>query len=109
MQFHRWRRIGFEGLESRRLLTACELDPQPGDANMDCFIDMADWMQVMKTGKRPGTPATWEEGDWNGDGVYSSDDLSLVFHSGWFEQGQYDDRGTVAINELKPITRIRPS
>ena len=109
MRLDHWRSIWFEGLESRRLLTACEIDPQPGDANLDCFVDIADWLQIAKFGKRRGDPATWEEGDWNGDGIHDADDLSLVFHDGWFERGLYDDRGTAAMNELKPISRFRPA
>ena len=93
-----------ENLESRWLFAACEIDPRPGDANKDCFIDIADFVQVIKFGKFANEPATWEEGDWNGDGIFTHEDRVPVMKSGGFEQGLYDERGSVAENELKPIS-----
>ena len=49
---------------------------QPGDANRDFRFDVEDLLQVLRGGKfASGEPASWEEGDWNGDAVFSQLDI----------------------------------
>ena len=38
---------------------------------------------------KTGQPATWGEGDWNGDGVYNQLDTVLALQAGIFKQGPY--------------------
>jgi hypothetical protein len=49
---------------------------EPGDANRDFEFDPNDLIQVMRIGKfETGEFAGWEEGDWNGDGVFDEGDM----------------------------------
>jgi hypothetical protein len=53
-----------------------------GDANLDGRFDRSDIKQVLHANKySTGQQATRGEGDWNGDGVFDSADLVLVFQS----------------------------
>ncbi len=48
---------------------------QPGDANQDGTNDLADLMQVAEWNLlSTGSPATWAQGDYNGDGIYDLND-----------------------------------
>ena len=50
----------------------------PGDANRDGQVDEHDAAQVIFAGKYlTGLGASWEEGDWNGDGVFDQLDIVL--------------------------------
>ena len=60
----------------------------PGDANHDRRFDSHDLVFVMTAGKfNTGKPASWEEGDWNADGVFDHDDLSDVFLNNNYQRG----------------------
>ena len=51
----------------------------PGDANRDGVVDVLDGAQVQAAGKfGTGLPATWEEGDFNGDGKVTLADITLL-------------------------------
>ena len=79
----RYRRLvrGVEGLESRRMLSFAPL--QVGDANQNGSFDQADVIQVLHAGKYlTGEPATFAEGDWNGDGVFSPLDIVAALATG---------------------------
>ena len=55
------------------------LTSTPGDANHDGRFDQFDLIAVLNAGKfLSGQPATWEEGDWNVDGVFDSLDIALA-------------------------------
>ncbi|MCA9215830.1 MAG: hypothetical protein KDB27_22345 [Planctomycetales bacterium] len=98
-------KLAIEHFEQRQML-ACDIpfeELAPGDANMDCFIDIADFVQVLKFDKSQGDPATWEEGDFSGNGIIDHDDFRPWVVSRR-EPGIYDDRGTNAENELRPIS-----
>ena len=50
-----------------------------GDANKDGVVDVLDGSQVLAAGKfGTGAKATWEEGDFNLDGVVNSTDINLL-------------------------------
>ena len=52
---------------------------QPGDANLDQQFDTADIVAVLAANKfEKDEPATWAEGDWNGDRDFTTDDLILL-------------------------------
>ncbi|MFC1757229.1 hypothetical protein ACFL2H_00470 [Planctomycetota bacterium] len=94
-------RIGIEPLERRDLLAA---DFLAGDANRDYYVDESDFVLAMKAGKyETEDAAEWAEGDWNGDGEFNSDDHLLVFNSGPYRQGAYDDSAGDAVADLKPV------
>jgi hypothetical protein len=45
---------------------------------------------VLQTAKYlTGQPATCEEGDWNGDGVFDQSDIVAALQTGNFRQGPY--------------------
>ncbi len=47
-----------------------------GDANLDLEFNTGDLVQVLRAGKYETQQyASWAEGDWNGDGVFGTDDL----------------------------------
>jgi hypothetical protein len=59
-----------------------------GDSNMDGLFNSSDFVQVFQSGKfETGTPATWEEGDWDGDLRFATSDFVAAFQDGGFEQG----------------------
>jgi len=50
-----------------------------GDANRDGTVDILDVAQVLAAGKfANGQAATWEQGDFNGDGKVTDDDMGLL-------------------------------
>ena len=50
-----------------------------GDSNHDGVFDALDLSMVVQAGKyRMNMPATWEEGDWDGDGFFSTADIILA-------------------------------
>jgi len=63
---------------------------EPGDANRDFEFEPNDLIQVMRIGKfETGELAGWEEGDFNGDGVFDEGDIAAAFATGNFMQGPY--------------------
>lgn len=53
-----------------------------GDANRDGQFDAADLQHVFRAGKFENSGAgraTWEEGDWDGDGLFTTRDLVFAF------------------------------
>ena len=42
-------------------------------------------------------PASWSEGDWNGDGIFDSSDMVTAFADGGYEKGPRTD--AVAVPE----------
>ena len=56
-----------------------------GDANLDGTFDLRDVQRVLDAGKYGTTePAGFAEGDWDGDGLFTSDDIVLVLIAGGF-------------------------
>ena len=58
-----------------------------GDANLDGRFDDADLLQVFKKGEYEDDMAGnsgWADGDWNGDGEFSSDDVIAALADGLF-------------------------
>lgn len=54
-----------------------------GDANFDRQFDTRDIAAVLTAGKYgAGQPATWQEGDWNGDSIFDSGDIVEALQSG---------------------------
>ena len=68
-----------------------EADPYlPGDANRDSSFDQLDLVQVARGRKYDtGEPATWEEGDWNDDGVFNRLDVVAALATGNYLAGPY--------------------
>ena len=81
-----------------------------GDSNGDIYFDEADFIQTMKSGKyETDASATWEEGDWNGDGKYNSGDYVAAFVAGWYARGAYNDTAGDPVNELAPFSTAGPA
>ncbi|MCA9148585.1 MAG: hypothetical protein KDA92_04780 [Planctomycetales bacterium] len=80
------------------VLTACEV-LSAGDANLDCYFDAADWVQVMQRDLlNSGQAAEWADGDWNGDRLFKSSDVVSAFASTKYQTGYFGeppDDGTV--------------
>ena len=53
----------------------------PSDNNMFYFVEFVAGLYES------GVPATWVQGDWNGDGVFNSGDFINAFVSGGYEGG----------------------
>ena len=56
-----------------------------GNANFDLHFDSSDLIQVFKAGNPPRANASWEDGDWNGDGRFETDDLIFAFQHGGYQ------------------------
>ncbi len=81
-----------------------------GDSNGDIYFDEADFIQTMKAGKfETGESATWEEGDWNGDGQHNSSDYVAAFVAGWYAHGAYNDTAGDPLNDLAPFSTAGPA
>ncbi|MFC1759733.1 hypothetical protein ACFL2H_13365, partial [Planctomycetota bacterium] len=62
-----------------------------GDTNEDYFFDETDFILANKSGKfETGEPATNSEGDWNGDGQFTSSDYIAAFSQGFYGLGKYN-------------------
>jgi hypothetical protein len=61
-----------------------------GDANLDRAFDSSDLIETFESRKYeddlPGN-ASWSEGDWDGDGDFTTGDLVLAFQDGGYERG----------------------
>lgn len=60
-----------------------------GDANLDGHFDSDDLLQILDRGEYDDDVAqnsTWAEGDWDGDGDFTPDDLLLAFGGGGFRR-----------------------
>lgn len=102
IEFSSYSRGLVECLETRDLLAG---DFAPGDSNKDYFFDEADFVQVAKFGKfESGESASWEEGDWNEDGLFNRNDLVLVFSQQLFRRGAYSPEATLPMNSLEPLS-----
>ena len=58
-----------------------------GDANLDGVFDTEDIVQVFRRGEYEDEyveNSTWADGDWNGDGEVTSDDIVAAFIAGGF-------------------------
>ncbi len=58
-----------------------------GDANLDYMFESQDIVRVFQIGEyEDGIPgnSTWDEGDWNGDGDFDSNDLLLAAQTGGY-------------------------
>ena len=76
----------------------------PGDANEDYYFDESDFVFVMKAGKfDTGQPATWAEGDWSGDGLFTTQDFVRAFQVGAFRLGAYNENAEEPVNELTSL------
>jgi hypothetical protein len=59
-----------------------------GDANLDGVFNSSDLIIVSSAGKyEQDLDAGWAEGDWTGDGRFSTDDMMRAFQDGGYEQG----------------------
>jgi hypothetical protein len=84
-------------------ILAREAPRNPGDANLDGVFDSSDLTLVFKAAKYEAAgavTATWEEGDWTGDGRFTSADLIAAFNTGDYR------RTLVAIPEPSPSTTV---
>ena len=80
-----------ETLELRSLMTAV---PLIGDANSDGAFDQDDLTQVYQAGKyETGDEANWQEGDWNGGGVFDATDLVAAFQDSGNGNGATEKSG----------------
>jgi hypothetical protein len=54
----------------------------PGDANLDGRFDSRDMISVLQTGEYEdglSNNSAWSEGDWNGDGQFTTRDFVYAF------------------------------
>jgi hypothetical protein len=59
-----------------------------GDADLNGEFNSTDFVSVFQAGKfETNNPASWSEGDWNGDGIFSSSDFVKAFQDGGYEKG----------------------
>jgi hypothetical protein len=59
-----------------------------GDSDLNGEFNSSDFVLVFTAGKfETLSPATWQEGDWNGDKLFSSSDFVAAFTDGGFEKG----------------------
>ena len=61
-----------------------------GDANLDKVFDTLDLITVFQAGEyedRVSGNSTWREGDWDGDGDFTSNDIITAFSDGGYERG----------------------
>ena len=59
----------------------------PGDANRDRKFDNEDVAQIVLSGKYLSRLAvTWEEGDWNGDGLFNQLDIVAALQTGSYQK-----------------------
>jgi uncharacterized protein YjbI with pentapeptide repeats len=73
-----------------------------GDANLDLEFNSSDMVQVFVAGKYEiGKDASWNDGDWNGDGIFDSGDLVIGLSTGCYEGscGGPRPRPSVAVPE----------
>ncbi|MCA9147699.1 MAG: VCBS repeat-containing protein [Planctomycetales bacterium] len=87
---------------------------QPGDANLDSYVDEADLILVAQAGKYQ-TAAGWSEGDWDGapggffespptgDGLFNDSDLQQLLATGLYRAGSYTD---VGLNRATGLTAL---
>lgn len=82
-----------DGLHGRELWVLREDLSDPlaaGDADRNLQFDQQDIAQVLQGAKYlTGEPATWEQGDWNSDGVFNQLDVIAALQTGNFLQGPY--------------------
>ncbi len=59
-----------------------------GDSNFDGTFGSSDFVAVFSIGKyETGQPATWAEGDWDGDQLFTTRDFVTAFQGAGYEQG----------------------
>lgn len=59
-----------------------------GDSNFDGTFGSSDFVAVFAIGKyETGDPATWAEGDWDGDQLFTTGDFVTAFQGSGYEQG----------------------
>ena len=89
----------------------------PGDANQDLQFDQHDLIQVQIAGKYlSGSPATWEEGDWDaapggfpgdppgGNGLFDENDIIAALRAGVYLNGPYAATSLGAVNDTAEIS-----
>ena len=62
-----------------------------GDANFDLAFDSADLVKVFQGGEyedQVPLNSVWSSGDWNGDGDFTTEDLTVAFIDGGYERGR---------------------
>jgi hypothetical protein len=79
--------------EDRRIWVNDLKDTWIGDANLDYEFNSSDFVQVFQRGKyETGLEAGWQEGDFNGDTVFSSSDLVIGWGNDYgYERGPRPD------------------
>lgn len=76
-----------------------------GDANLDLRFDTTDFVVVFQAGQYEDDVtgnSNWQQGDWNGDGDFTSDDFVQAFSSTnslCFENGCHSPRFAVPLPE----------
>ena len=60
-----------------------------GDSDLNGLFTSADFVLAFQAGKYevPAAPATWVQGDWNGDQLFTSADFVAAFADGGYEAG----------------------
>ena len=101
------RRMGFERLETRRVLDCQGFDTfglcVSGDSDENGEFDQNDLIHVLQAGKYlTGKTADWGAGDWNGDGQFDQVDISTALGAGTYLQG-------VIVNDLSPLIAKVPA
>ena len=85
----------FSAYDDRHGRELWALKPSPfaaGDANRDFAFDQLDIIQVLHSARfLIGETATWEEEDWNEDGVFGQEDIEEALQTGSYQQGPYVD------------------
>ena len=82
------------------VLTRAYLDVLPGDANLDESFDSRDLVQVFTYGQfedRVDNNSGWAQGDWDGNGDFTTADLTRAF-----QVGQYADTTTASHGVPEP-------
>ena len=82
---------GENGITMGRLLPATSvsftINALPGDANRDGRFNSRDIVALLQSAKfNTNLPATWEEGDFDGNGLFDAKDLVLALATGNYEQ-----------------------
>ena len=91
---------GVADLTDRSLMIGSILKTGFGDANLNTIFDSGDLVQVFRAGEyEDAIPKNsgWADGDWDGDGDFTTSDLVAAFQSGGYV------RTAVASDQVEPL------
>jgi hypothetical protein len=75
-----------------------------GDSNLDLEFNSSDMVQVFSRGKyETDEAAVWEEGDWDGNQVFTSGDMVAAFVDGGYESGRWLGEAVAAVPEPSSV------